>query len=113
MTYTRKQYAELGGLLSGTMLSDYSANTRATGIERDVFDRLTRLYMQDPAGFKANALEACHHAGLTERDMRSMTDWVNTRLLYTDGSLNTSFLWTLCVDSIDNYGNDVPLPTGL
>ena len=80
MTYTRRQYAELGGLLASAMIRDYTVNTRAVGMERDVFDKLTRLYMKDPANFKDNALEACHHAGFTERDIRSMTDWVENRL---------------------------------
>lgn len=113
MKYTRRQYTELGGLLASAMISDFAVNTRASGMERDVFDSLTGIYLQDPANFKANALEACHHAGFTERDAQSMEDWVNTRLFNTDGTMNMNFLWGLCVDSVDDYGDDVPLPDGL
>lgn len=113
-TYTRRQLAELAGLLSGALANDYHYRDRYEAMYRDRFDAIVAAYKRDPKGFRDFALESVPHAGYSrEGDYQTLESWIEHDLLYPDGSLNVEYLWDLTIDSTDDDGNDVPCPIKL
>lgn len=106
----RRQLAELGANLASAMNSDPDYRAYGDGLYRDTFDWIVDAYKADATGFCETALQAMEHAGLDADSVAELREWVMNRLCDSSGKLNVRYLWGLCADSTDDYGDDVPVP---
>ena len=105
---------KLGKAIYSAMLSDYRYYEDAVALELDTALTLTRWDKEHadltPDERLSDLRLSTDHVGVPRDEVYDMLDWIDVMWPAPARRLDATFLWTLTSESLDDAGDDLPVP---